>query len=235
MATIYKQRHPERTVLYRVLATHFDAVLARLFAHEVLGFLVARDLISVETASMILSWRHTGFNDHSKVRTPTLEDAGRVARYIAKPILALGRLSFRETQGKVIYQYGKRDTERVEMDYLDFIARITTHIPDKGQLMIRYYGLYSNAHRGTERKRGQAGPVMPVAQPPPPTKTSPGWRELIKMVYEVDPLICPACGAEMKIIAFITNCEIIDRIIHHLRLTFRTTRPPPPHQQEELY
>ncbi|MFH1313746.1 MAG: transposase [Candidatus Eisenbacteria bacterium] len=31
------------------------------------------------------------------------------------------------------------------MDYLEFIARVTTHIPDKGQ-MIRYYGLYSNAH-----------------------------------------------------------------------------------------
>ena len=29
MATIYKQRHPETTVLYRVLTTHFDSFLAR--------------------------------------------------------------------------------------------------------------------------------------------------------------------------------------------------------------
>ena len=36
------------------------------------------------------------------------------------------------------------------MDYLEFIARVTSHIPDKGQVMIRYYGLYSNAHRGKE-------------------------------------------------------------------------------------
>jgi hypothetical protein len=27
-----------------------------------------------------------------------------------------------------------------------FIARVTSHIPDKGQVMVRYYGLYANAH-----------------------------------------------------------------------------------------
>jgi len=40
------------------------------------------------------------------------------------------------------------------MDYLEFIARVTSHIPDKGQVMVRYYGLYSNAHRGKMRKAG---------------------------------------------------------------------------------
>jgi hypothetical protein len=25
------------------------------------------------------------------------------------------------------------------MDYLEFIARATSHIPDKGQVMVRYY------------------------------------------------------------------------------------------------
>ena len=28
------------------------------------------------------------------------------------------------------------------------------------------------------------------------------WAALIKMVYEVDPLICPKCGGTMKIISF---------------------------------
>jgi hypothetical protein len=37
------------------------------------------------------------------------------------------------------------------MDYLEFIARVTSHIPDKGQVMVRYYGLYANAHRGKVR------------------------------------------------------------------------------------
>jgi hypothetical protein len=201
----------------------------------VLAFLAARDLISPEIRDKILSWRHTGFNVHSQVRTTTARDACRVAMYMAKPILALGRLSFDEDEGKIIYQYGDGDADRVEMDYLDFIARVTAHIPDKGQVMIRYYGLYSNAHRGKERKRGRAASVMPVLRPPPPGKASPGWRELIRKVYETDSLTCPACGVRMKVVAFITNYEVIDRIIHHLGVTFTLKRPQPPPQQEELY
>jgi hypothetical protein len=77
---------------------------------DLLTFLVSRDLISPETEERILSWRHTGFNTHSKVRTTTLEDARGVAKYMAKPILALGPLSFDEAQGKVMYQYGDGDT-----------------------------------------------------------------------------------------------------------------------------
>jgi len=38
------------------------------------------------------------------------------------------------------------------MDYLEFIVRVTSHIPDKGQVAICYFGLYANAHRGKIRK-----------------------------------------------------------------------------------
>ena len=34
------------------------------------------------------------------------------------------------------------------MDYLEFIARVVSHIPDRGQVMVRYYGLYANVHPG---------------------------------------------------------------------------------------
>jgi hypothetical protein len=43
------------------------------------------------------------------------------------------------------------------MDYLELIARVISHIPDKGQVMVRYYGLYANAHRGKVRKAGPNG------------------------------------------------------------------------------
>jgi hypothetical protein len=105
----------------------------------VLSLLTGHDLITTEIGHKILSWRHTGFNTHSKVRTTTTEEAQRVARYMAKPILALRRLAFDEVRGMVSYHYGKTDAEHVEMDYLDFIARVTAHIPDKGQVMMRYY------------------------------------------------------------------------------------------------
>ena len=35
--------------------------------------------------------------------------------------------------------------EQETMDYLEFIARVTAHIPDKGQATMRYHGLYANA------------------------------------------------------------------------------------------
>jgi len=31
------------------------------------------------------------------------------------------------------------------MDYLEFIARVTSHIPNKRQVKMRYYGLYADA------------------------------------------------------------------------------------------
>ncbi|MCD6517519.1 MAG: transposase [Candidatus Aminicenantes bacterium] len=33
------------------------------------------------------------------------------------------------------------------MDYLEFIVRVTLHIPDKGQVMVRYYGLCKALHK----------------------------------------------------------------------------------------
>ena len=39
----------------------------------------------------------------------------------------------------------------------------------------------------------------------------------------------PQCGGQMRIIAFLTDYPVVDRIIHHLNLTFVAERPPPPH------
>ncbi len=51
---------------------------------------------------------------------------------------------------------------------------------------------------------------------------------MIRKVYEVDPLLCPKCGGTMKVIAFITDYSVVDRIISHLKLTFVASKPPPP-------
>jgi len=51
---------------------------------------------------------------------------------------------------------------------------------------------------------------------------------MIRKVYEVDPMVCPRCGGQMKVIAFLTDYAVVDRIIGHLKLTFFAERPPPP-------
>jgi len=43
-------------------------------------------------------------------------------------------------------------------------------------------------------------------------------------VYVVDPLICPKCGSEMKIIAMIMDHEETKNILHHL---IKTGKSPP--------
>jgi len=61
---------------------------------------------------------------------------------------------------------------------------------------------------------------------PVPSK---GWAEMIRKVYEVEPLVCPRCGATMKVISFLTDYAVVDRIIDHLKLTFVAEKPPPAH------
>jgi hypothetical protein len=54
------------------------------------------------------------------------------------------------------------------------------------------------------------------------------WAQLIKRIYEIDPLVCPTCGSEMKVIAFITEHDVVDAILRHLkRKEAREARGPP--------
>jgi hypothetical protein len=41
------------------------------------------------------------------------------------------------------------------------------------------------------------------------------------------PMLCPKCGGTMKIIDFITEYAVVDRIMEHLKLTFVAAKPPP--------
>jgi hypothetical protein len=204
-----------------------DTLLAQLFSREVFTMLLGEALITLKVVEKILSWRHSGFNVHSKVRAGTKEEAERIGKYMIRPLLSLERL-FLEKSGTVSYRFDKDGSDREEMDYLEFIARVTSHIPDKGQVMVRYYGLYGNAHRGKIRKSvGDGKKIQEVEEETrkPPGK---GWAQMIKKVYEVDPLICRECGADMRVISFITQYSVVDKIIDHLGLDFTVARPPPP-------
>jgi hypothetical protein len=49
------------------------------------------------------------------------------------------------------------------------------------------------------------------------------------MLYDVDPMVCPKCGGQMKVIAFLTDYAVVDKIISQFKLTFVAERTPPPH------
>ncbi|MBE3125380.1 MAG: transposase [Acidobacteria bacterium] len=102
----------------------------------------------------------------SLVRAKTKPEAERVGKYMLRPVLALERLTFLEPEGKVGYRWGRDGAgqETEVMDYLEFIARVTSHIPDKGQVMVRYYGLYANAHRGKAKKASLSPSALRVVE-----------------------------------------------------------------------
>jgi hypothetical protein len=57
------------------------------------------------------------------------------------------------------------------------------------------------------------------------------WAALIKCVYEVDPLKCPQCGAEMKIVGFVEreSAGTIRLLLSAAGLWREPApRPPPP-------
>ena len=70
--------------------------------------------------------------------------------------------------------------------------------------------------------------IIDVSEYQPRCIPSKQWRDCIKKIYEADPLRCPKCGGEMKIISFITDQQVIRQILKHLGLwTPAPSRDPP--------
>ena len=51
------------------------------------------------------------------------------------------------------------------------------------------------------------------------------WAKLIRRVYEVDPLLCPFCGSEMKILAVILDFSAAKATAKSLELPAQEPEP----------
>jgi hypothetical protein len=218
-----------------------------LFRHKVIRLLQGVGLLSEERTELLLSWRHTGFSVHNRVWVepedqPAVE---RLARYIMRPPISLERMAW-DGEGEVRYRrkrghegsaLGGREVEA--FDPAEFLARVIMHIPEPRRHLVRYYGWYSNVSRGKRRKAEAEKGEFGVADTGPASRAARAetrdaralrrsWARLIKRIYEVDPLLCPSCGGAMKVIAFITEHEVVDAILRHLeRGEAKEARGPP--------
>ena len=166
-------------------------------------------------------------------------DFEALVRYMMRSPVSLTRLRFAPGAKEVVYaRKGGHDAreaaEDERVDAEDFVARVLVQIPDPRRHLVRYYGAYSNRARGQRRKaegelegHGSGKAEEPVPPPPERAALRRRWANLIRRVYEVDPLVCPRCGAEMRVVAFITEPRVIRRIVDHLRQRERGARPPP--------
>jgi hypothetical protein len=169
-----------------------------------------------------------------------------LARYCLRNPVSLARLRWVTGSATATYQprVGHDDEKADAIDALDFVARLLAHVPDPRRHLVHYYGAYSNVVRGKLKARSQAQQTEPLAPgpgedaPPPRDSASPslaalrrGWAQLIRRVYEIDPLVCPRCRGVMRVVAFITEGRVIRRILDHLGASARRAtqdRAPPP-------
>lgn len=61
-------------------------------------------------------------------------------------------------------------------------------------------------------------------------KVSLNWARLIARIYEVDPLICEACGKKIKIIAFVIHSAQIRRILSGISWPTEAPEFDPPYE-----
>ena len=75
----------------------------------------------------------------------------------------------------------KQGRRRQRFDALEWLAAMCSHVPDKGEQMVRYYGYYSNVFRGKREKTGGDAVVAYVLEPPMPDKAfCRNWARLIQ-------------------------------------------------------
>jgi hypothetical protein len=111
---------------------------------------------------------------------------------------------------------------RVVLDPLQWIHRnITALIPDPGQHTRRSYGAYCNRARvaaaaGQGESDGAAQGRSAGEDSDFARETRRTWARLLRKIFEADPLLLCSCGAEMKIVAIITQPRVVERILRHL-------------------
>jgi len=116
------------------------------------------------------------------------------------------------------------------MPGLEWLELLCKHIPDRNEHMVRYYGRYSSRARGAERERPEIEEPEAEVSTPARQAANAAWAKLIRKVYEVDPLKCPKCGAQMRVIALIEDPAVIERILSWLGLweSRQAVGPSPP-------
>ncbi len=204
-----------------------EGAAERLFRHKVLALLRRRGLLSQERIELLLSWRRSGFSAHNRVHVPAEDSQGLEAlvRYMMRTPVSLSRLRFTPGSHEVVYARKRghdapEQSEGESIDAMEFVARVRL-------LLERGPGQAQAAARVELSSPGEVPEAEAALEGADRAALRRRWAEMIRRVYEVDPLVCPRCGAEMRVVGFITQPALIKRILDHLRKREKVSRPPP--------
>lgn len=222
--------------------------LAELFRHRFLAILRRENLISEKTLRDLLGWKHSGFNLNAgdkPIAANNTDGLRGIAEYLLRAPFSLEKITWHPATRSVIYRSSRNWRTKRNFEVFsagDFLAAAIQHIPPKGQQTIRYYGIYSNKHRGmgrfhrwapTNRQPGDPPSRPPSATVPPPPRASaralrPLWRDLILRVFGEDPLECPCCKGTMKTGRTMIRREEVEFFLRLHGLWEGVTGIPPP-------
>ena len=102
---------------------------------------------------------------------------------------------------------------------MEFLERVLMHVPDLNKPYIRNYGIYSNRSQLKPRQDSTFAEATQNEDPPCLSNSNlrRRWANLIRRVYQAEPLICQKYGSNMRILSFITQDRVIRRILEHLK------------------
>jgi hypothetical protein len=170
-----------------------------------------------------------GFSLHANTAIPAhrRDQLAQLIRSTARGAVALERLT-QDTDGDLVYAFThpwSDGTTGIRLSPLELLEKLAALVPLPHVHLVRYGGcLAPHSHlRGailpTPRQQGLDGPE---ACPPAPCWS---WARLLQRVFDVDMARCPLCHqGTLRIIAVITQGEVIRKILRHLK---RAADPPP--------
>jgi hypothetical protein len=191
--------------------------------------LLAKAKIAEEMIRMLSSWRHSGFNVYCGNRISPLDETAmeNLARHIIRASFSQERMTYLDQEATVVYT-AKDGKDTNVFPAMEWLAAMCSHIPNKGEQMVRCYGHCSNVSRGKRKEAGTDDVITCILEPEGNSKAFRGsWARLIQKIYEVDTLTCPKCQGTMRIISFIEDRQVIRAILKHQGLWLAKTRPPP--------
>ncbi|MEJ6515217.1 MAG: transposase [Pseudomonadales bacterium] len=165
----------------------------------------------------------------------------RLCRYVTRPAICLARLTVR-ADSKIQYELKNpfRDgTTHILFSPLDFLSKLAALVPKPRHNLIRYHGVFApnskmrqlivpKLNRPIEKvKKGNDKLEITEEIPNLGELYAPlTWAERLRRVFNIDIATCPLCGGSMRIIADITDQDIIQKILDHTRGPPRSQPPP---------
>ncbi len=75
-----------------------------------------------------------------------------LVRCLVRASFSQERMTYVPEEAKVVYKSKDRKQEKI-FDALEWLAAMCSHVPNKGEQMVRYYGYYSNVSRGNGKNK----------------------------------------------------------------------------------